>query len=79
MLPGDAWTFIEKILRLADAYLDDLCEPGEVTHLQLHWLANCDPRRMQGHAKDIYTMFKEMGMKGLVPLDNWKMVERSPM
>jgi len=79
MLNGDAWTFIEKLFKLEHAYLDDLCEPGDVTRHQLFWLANYDPRMMRGHATAIYAMLKKMDLRGLVPHDNWQMVERSPM
>lgn len=75
-LCSEAWNFIEKTLGLGDLLGWDYYEPGDITLEQLHWIANQDPRSMEGHAKAIYDMLTSMKLIGLVPIDNKRMVER---
>ena len=79
MLATKAWVFVEERLGLEDALMYEGYEPGDITKEQLFWLANQDPRKLHGHARAIYAMLEGLDMKGFVPIDNWGMVERSPM
>lgn len=75
ILPTKAWNWLEKTLGL-DRIMEDGYEPGTVTEEQLHWVAHVDPRRMDGNAKDVFSMLEKLGMRALVPFDNWRMVEQ---
>ncbi len=74
ILSGPARAFAERTLCCDHAYGE--CELGVVTIPQLFWLANMDPRAMEGHAKDIYKMFKKLDLIGFVPIDNQNMVKQ---
>jgi len=76
MLPSGAWGWMEKALGLDGLLLNDGYEPGTVSLQQLHWIANMDPRSMEGHAKDVYAMLERLGLEAHVPFDNWNMVEK---
>jgi hypothetical protein len=69
VLPSDAWSFVEKLLRLEDSPL------GQVTYEQVHWLANLDPRQMDGHARAILKMLEHFDMLAHMPIDNQDMIE----
>lgn len=75
MLPSDAWNYVESILGLDKMFMDDEYTPGDITVPQLQWLANQDPRSMQGHAKPIFELLERLKMRGFVPYDNWVMVK----
>lgn len=70
ILPSAAWTFIEGLLNL-DSCWDEDYEPGDISKMQLLWLANYDPNLMEGHAPAIYKMLDHFGLKAAVPIDNW--------
>jgi len=74
MLPSAAWSFIEKLMGLADDY--DEIEPGTIDVRQLFWLANQYPRLLGEHAPAIYKMLDRLELDAAVPFDNRKMVER---
>jgi hypothetical protein len=76
ILPGPAWTFVERLLGLHEACLDDGPEPGTVSYRQLAWLANHDPAVLGQHAPALYAALDTLRLRGLVPIDNWMMVER---
>ena len=75
-LTSEAWEFVRELMKLEPVEGYDL---GHVTVPQLHWLATYDPRLMRGHATVIFAVLKHLNFKSLVPLDNWRMVERTPM
>lgn len=75
ILPAEPWTFVEKLLGLDQITSKDYT-PGDVTFAQLHWLANVDPRQMEGHAEAVYEMLKDFHMEAHIPFDNRVMVER---
>jgi hypothetical protein len=77
-LPAAGWQVIEKLLDLDAQYLEGL-EPGWLCREQLFWLANVDPRRMRGQARAIYAMLEQFELRGFIPIDNLRMVERSPL
>lgn len=76
VLPSAAWGFVEKLLKLDDPLVTgDEYEPGQLTFSQLHWLANVDPRTMQGHAKAIHDMLEHFDQLALMPFDNRNMIK----
>lgn len=72
VLPTSAWRFVEKLL--------DLFNPnvpiGVVSYNQLHWLGNQSPQRLGYHVVPIYRAFQKLGLKAMIPIDNWMKVER---
>jgi hypothetical protein len=54
----------------------DKTEPGIVTASQLHWLANCDPARLEPYAFEIYCALAKLGFVVRIPIDNLRSVER---
>lgn len=75
MLPTEAWNFIESTLGLQDMFMEDGYEPGDVNVKQLGWVANLDPRLMQGQASVIYGLLERLHMAGFIPYDNRVMVK----
>jgi hypothetical protein len=79
MLPTAAWKWMEEILSLQGHLADEGYEPGDVSFMQLVWIANLDPRTMGcdgEHAVDIYAMLDKLNQSALIPLDNQLMVEK---
>lgn len=76
----EAWNFIAELLELERdgpwTFAAKGCDFGHLTMRQLHWLGNYDPRMMQGHATEIFAVFDQLSLRGLVPLDNMVMVEQ---
>ena len=79
-LQPEAFKFITELLDLerdGPWTFDAMgCDFGHVVGRQLFWLANYDPRMMQGHATEVFAMLDRLKMKGFVPLDNHRMVEQ---
>jgi hypothetical protein len=76
MLHTEAWNFVESVLGLRDCLGWDGYEAGDVDLKQLQWLANQDPATLEGHGGDIYAMLTRLNLKGFIPIDNLKKVER---
>jgi len=79
MLSSGAWTFVERILDLERYFMLDRYNPGDITMRQLHWVANLDPRTMEGHAREIYALLKTLKASGFVPCDNYQMAQREAL
>lgn len=75
ILSTDTWCFVEDTFRLRDMLMDDGYNPGDITLPQLHWLANQDPKVLGRHAGPIYGMLERLNLRGLIPIDNYRMVK----
>ena len=76
LLPGKAWTHVERML--GSRYLIDIgdLEPGTVTGRQLFWLANAPYEDLEPHAKAIYTAIEKLGEMAAIPIDNYRRAMR---
>lgn len=68
--PGKAHLFVAVLINNVTV------PPGTMTKSQLFWLANQAPQILAPHTKDIYTTLGKADFRGLVPIDNWKMIFR---
>lgn len=76
VLPTSAWNYVERLLRLDQYYGLDDYEVGSVSSAQLFYVANIDPRKMEGHAKAIYDMLEKLYLLAAMPIDNQLMIEQ---
>lgn len=74
VLPGPAWSFIEKLLEID--YTNEGQEPGFITVEQLFWLANLPVQDLGPHAPALYAAFEKVGYEAAVPYDNRQMAKR---
>jgi len=75
LLPTKAWNWLEKTLGL-DKVFQDGYEPGMVSENQLRWIAHVNPKRMEGNAREVFSMLEKLDLRAMVPIDNWTMVEQ---
>ena len=75
-LSTEPFKWLEKTLGLDECLMCESYEPGTVTKEQLVWIAHLDPREMEGHAPAIFRYLEGIGRRSMVPIDNWRMMER---
>ena len=75
-LATEPFQWLERTLGLSDCLMDDRYKPGDVSKEQLVWIAHMDPREMEGHAPAVFRYLESVGMRCVVPVDNWRMMER---
>jgi len=73
VMSGAAWIWAERVLGLLGSTLQPL---GVLSLGQLRYLANMNPVRMNGCARDIMITLARLNLLSLVPIDNLRSVER---
>jgi hypothetical protein len=75
VLPGPAWTHVEKILNVQ--YWGRLKqEPGKLSVGQVFWLANAPFETLQPHVVAIYKAIETIGEAAFIPMDNRRRADR---
>lgn len=74
VLPSSAWNHIEKLLQLDYGFTEQ--EPGVLCMSQFLWVCNLPFNMLGKHAKHVYDSADRVGLRGLVPIDNWMKAQR---
>lgn len=69
-LPTEPWERVEKLLDVDYAFTDQ--EPGTLCLSQAVWIANAPFEDLMPHNAAIYKALEKVGLRGAIPIDNWK-------
>jgi hypothetical protein len=69
-----AWMYVQNLLLRSGA---SSTNPIPILSIaQLFWIGNQPPHLFEDYAVEIYQTYERIGRRAVIPIDNWRMVER---
>jgi len=69
-------TLSDDLSQIVLQYLGDTYQGTQIYMMQWHWLVHLPYEYFSPHVRELYEAMESFGLKALIPIDNWRRMER---